>query len=286
MSREKFRNSWLWFRKRNDFCRIIKELSKRRLIEMKKNKVENYILVQQVHFGSIRTSVPKGTVVVVDRDSGEVRINGATHQNVNEVDICLRQGYLIPYVDGKTEVDTTVRLSPRARNLQRKYEVQESVEDCVVENIEPAKKKTAPISNKNGKMEVIREKNSKGLNGMDVVGNNPSAREFKEERSEKMQILDANDLKVVATIPEKPASENSGPKLSSGLSSDETASIINGMENDGRVVATIGEKKNSKVTTKSTSAGKKLVVKRGDKESAARAKANAEARKKALGVIK
>lgn len=250
---------------------------------MKKSQLEAYILVQQVHFGSIRTSVPKGTRINVNRETGEVKINGASHQNMNEVDICLRNGYLIPYVEGKTEVDTTVRISPRAKNLQKKYEVQESIEDSVVERIEPKEKKASATSQKNAKMEVVRESNMRGLHGMDVVGNNASVREFNEEKSTVMQVLGPSDLNVVATIPDKKASEKSGPKLSSGVSSDETASIVNGINDDGRVVAKIEGKKNSKVTTKSSSSGKKLVAKHGNAESAARAKANAEARKKALG---
>ena len=81
---------------------------------------EVYVLKSQVHFGSLKTSVPKGTKIILDRDEKTVEINGAMHDNVNDIALGIRAGYVIPFVEGETSIDTTVKISPKAQEKQKK----------------------------------------------------------------------------------------------------------------------------------------------------------------------
>ena len=81
---------------------------------------EVYILKSQVHFGSLKTSVPKGTKIILDREGRTVEINGAMHDNVHDIELGIKAGYVIPFIDGETEVDTTVKISPKAQEKQKK----------------------------------------------------------------------------------------------------------------------------------------------------------------------
>jgi hypothetical protein len=79
----------------------------------------------------------------------------------------------------------------------------------------------------------------------------------------------------VKSIAKKTDSKKPAFGLSTTADANDVASAINGQE--GTVVAKIGKSE----STKSVGTGKALVAKRASKDAADRAKANAEARKKA-----
>ena len=109
-------------------------------------KKEQYLLKNQIHFGSIKTLVPAGTVVTVNRDDNSADFNGIRHENiVGEVDMMIRAGYIIPRSE-KTVVDKK------------------------------------PLPNKKNGMEIIREKNEESnARGISVIRNDGVMDELDEK---------------------------------------------------------------------------------------------------------
>ena len=238
---------------------------------------EKYILKNQVHFGTLKVSVPKGTVLTVDRDNKTVEISGVQHDNINEVEMCIRAGFIIPYVEGETKVDTEVKISPRAKNKKKMVGEKSDVDSMDKElKVETAPKKA---SKKSDKIEIIRESESKEERGMKVIASDTPSRTTEVTDKEIMEVFHSDDGEVVAKIPPKKSKPKGVPEVQTLVSEDdkEVLNAINGKQ--GEVVKTIGKSS----TTKEIVSGNKLVAKRSKTTPAseAKAKANAEARKKA-----
>ena len=238
---------------------------------------ETYILKSQVHFGALKTSVPKGTKIVLDRDSKTVEINGAVHDNVNDIDLGIKAGYVIPFVDGETNIDTTVKISPKAQEKQKKMEVHQSDLDVMPKEIDisDTKKEVREAKRKNAKMTVSYErKEETEARGLNVVKNEATGLRA-DTQEEILNVVNGDsDYRTIKEI--APKTEAKKPfGLSSTDDAKDVAAAINGQE--GTVVAKIGKTK----ATKTVSAGKALVAKHASKDAADKAKATAEARKKA-----
>jgi hypothetical protein len=239
---------------------------------------EVYILKSQVHFGSLKTSVPKGTKIILDREGKTVEINGAMHDNVNDIELGIKAGYVIPFVDGETKVDTTVKISPKAQEKQKKMEVHQSDLDVMPKEIDisDTKKEVREAKRKSAKkMTVSYEKDESETRGMKVVKNEAIGLEANTQEEILSVVNGDNDYRTVKSIAKKADSSKPAFGLSTTADANDVASAINGQE--GTVVAKIGKSE----STKSVGTGKALVAKRASKDAADRAKANAEARKKA-----
>ena len=239
---------------------------------------EVYILKSQVHFGSLKTSVPKGTKIVLDRSNRTVEINGAMHDNVSDIELGIRAGYVIPFVDGETKVDTTVKISPKAQERQKKLEVHQSDLDVMPKEIDisdtknevrEAKRKSA------SRMTVSYEKDEPETRGMKVVKNEATGLEANTQEEILSVVNGDSDYKTIKSIAKEADSKKPAFGLSNTADANDAASVINGQE--GTVVAKIGKSE----STKPVGTGKALVAKHASKGAADRAKANAEARKRA-----
>lgn len=234
---------------------------------------EMYILKKQVHFGSLKTSVPVGTIIEVDRENNKAYFCDVEHDNISEIDICIRVGSIIPYIDGQTKVDANVKISPRAKN-NKKYEVIGNESQPL--SIKDQEDKNEEISTPK-KMQVIREEQSSDNNKLKVLKHD-TEKIIEVDNNEKiMQVINDDDNQVVAKIPIKKTKPKGVPENTTIISNSdsEALSAINGEQ--GRVVKSIGKSD----STKSVSSTKKLTAKHASKDSAEKAKANAEARKKA-----
>lgn len=244
---------------------------------------EIYVLKSVVHFGSLKVSVAKGTKIFVNRDKNEVDINGVVHNNVNEVDMCVRAGFIIPFVEGETEIDNSVKISPKAEEKnKKKYTVEKSDIDKMGEeiNIADTKKEVRDEQRKAKKMEVIRERESEEeSHGLKVITNDVAKKQDVNNDKKIMEVLNSDDGIVIAKIEKKQSKPKGVPENNSAIlsvSNDKEAfDAINGEQ--GVVVKKIGKSAN----TKEVSSGSKLTAKRASKSSDEKAKATAEARKKA-----
>ncbi len=238
---------------------------------------EVYVLKSQVHFGSLRTSVPKGTKIILDRDAKTVEINGVEHDNINDIELGIRAGYVIPFVDGETKVDTTVKISPKALEKQQKMEVQKSDMDVMPKEIDisDTKKSVRDAKRKSDKMTVSYEEDKSDSRGLKVVKNDATGVKADTQEDILKVVNGDGDYKTIKEISPKPEAKKASFGLSNTDDANEVAAAINGQE--GTVVAKIGKTK----STKTVSAGKTLVAKHASKDAADKAKATAEARKKA-----
>lgn len=239
---------------------------------------ETYILKNNVHFGTLKFSVNKGAKILIDRDINKVYIRDKEYENVAEIDLCIRKGFIIPFVEGETEIDSTIKISPKAQN-KKKYEVEKSDVDNMDESIEITDSKKEEKQNKSSKMQVIRENESEDdSRGLKVITND-AVQGVEVDNRNIMQVINADDGEIVAKIPPKTSKPKGVPEKTQAVTvtstSAEDLAAINGEQ--GTVVKTIGKSAN----TKEVSSGKKLTTKKASKSSADKAKANAEARKKA-----
>lgn len=270
---------------------------------MKKSKkdknVEKYILKAQVHFGSLKTSVPKGTVVVVDRKNKTVEINGVPHDNISDVDLGIKAGCIIPYVEGETEVLTAkvksiqdkqdgkfeVRKSEvdtRSRDVQDgKFEVQKSDLDLMPKEIDISNTKKEVRDAKRKKITVSYEKKDDNESrGLKVVTNEVTGMKA-DTPQEIMRIVNGDDdMQEISKIRPKTAAKKPFGLSSTEDAKDDVAAQING---EGTVVKKIG-KGDSGAKTEVTNLGEKLVAKRPADNAASKekAKAAAEARKASI----
>ena len=240
---------------------------------------EVYVLKSQVHFGSLRTSVPKGTKVVLDREAGTVEMNGAVHSNVTDIDLGIRAGYVIPFVEGETKVDTTVRISPRAKDRNQKMEVHQSDMDVMPKEIDisDTKKSVRDAKRKDSKKMTVsyEKKEDAESRGLEVVRNDATGLKA-DTQEEILKVVNGDgDYRTVRDIAKKATEKKPAFGLSTTADANDVAAAVNGQE--GTVVAKIGKSK----STKTVGTGKTLVAKRASKDAADRAKATAEARKKA-----
>ena len=235
---------------------------------------EVYVLNYQVHFGSIKTVVPKGTVVSIDRDRKVVEFNGTEHDNVGEVDMMIRAGYIAPYEKGKSSGKKADK--PKARK-SRDFDVLQSDQDLVGEiDIKSTKTENRPAGKK--KMQVIKEeKNEITSRGIPVVKGDQDGNGVKADTSDQiLAVVNGDDGRTVRKIPkvETPAKKPFGLSTTSD-SNEGLSEIVNGEA--GKVVKTIGKSE----STKAVSSGRKLTAKHASAASEEKAKAAAEARKAA-----
>lgn len=244
---------------------------------------EIYVLKSQVHFGTLKTSVPKGAKIIIDRKKQIVEINGVEHDNISEVEMCIRAGFIIPFIEGETKIDTEIKISPKAKENKKEYNIEKSDVDSMNKDLKISQKNTnkkAKENKKDNKMEVIREVEGEEARGIKVISNDSLT---KDDISDKdiMKVINGDDGEIVAKIPKKNTKPKGVPEQNSLVVGEQNqdVDVINGEQ--GTVVKSIGKSD----ATKSISSGKKLTAKRGSdkskKDAESKAKANAEARKKA-----
>lgn len=242
---------------------------------------ETYILTGQVHFGSLKTSVAKGTKIALDRKSKTVEINGVKRDNIAEIDLGIKAGFIIPFVEGKTSVETTEKISPKAREKRdKKMKVQQSDEDMMPRDIDISDtKKEVRDAKRKEKMKISYEKSKESEErGLTVVSNErPNTIYMADTDKEILKVINGDeDHRVVAEIKSQ-VEQKPAFGLSTSTDSKETVEAVNNQE--GTVVAKVGK---GTADTESVNPVKTLVAKCASKGVSDKAKATAEARKAAI----
>lgn len=251
--------------------------------ETGKMKKEVYVLRSQVHFGSLKTSIPKGTKVEIDRNSKIVSFDGIEHDNINEVDMMIRAGYIIPYVKD----DDVPCIQEKVSKSPEKMDVQKSDLDSMSREIDISntKKEVREQQRKDAKMPVIKEEELDEVSrGMQVVRNDGGKKIVAEAKAdtdkEILQVVNGDDYETVAKIPESKEANKPSFGLSSTEDAKDVAAAINGQE--GTVVKKIGKSE----ATKTVATGNKLTAKHASSASEEKAKAVAAERKAASAARK
>jgi DNA polymerase III gamma/tau subunit len=207
-----------------------------------------YIFVKQIHFGGLKFSMGKGTKfdLYESKKDRYVMVNGEKFTELREFDLCIKKEFAIPYVEGETEVDDTIKTMPRKTDKTTKMRIEKSDADEMNEIIDISNTKNENI--KKQKEEARKAKASK------------TAKEEEVKTIRGMKILKSS-AKIIG------GSEEVG---------DDIASMVNG--DDAKVVATIGNKETEETVAKKET----TVAKKGTKtkEMSPEVKARLEARKK------
>ena len=148
---------------------------------MQENKgIKKYVLTRQSHFGYTKQSYMGGTIITVNFDEGSYSANGATFNDLRDVSIAIRAGFLDQFSEGKKKkIDKTIKEQEERHNKiveskkekLPKMEVVRSDEDL----IEPIaiKSKEEKQKEKSDKMEIISENSDDTARGMTVVRSQP-----------------------------------------------------------------------------------------------------------------
>ena len=242
---------------------------------------QKYILTTKVHFGALKTSFSKGTIVVVDKERDCFTINDEKHDGLFDVNLCIKSNYLVPYVEGKTEIVDTERISPKVQERieKGKMEVVKSNMDAMDKEIDIRHTKNEYIKEQREKersnnITVIKEDASKESRGLRVVNNNA--------RRAAMSIRNADtDEEVLAQINGEGASSKA--EITVTTETKKIAANVDGAadfeEQGGTVIKKLGA---SKTKTKSVSGVGTLSAKHSEGKNSEAAKARAESRKKAI----
>ena len=234
---------------------------------------EVYVLQKNVHFGSLKFSVNKGAKIIIDKENNKAIVNDREYENVYEIDLCIRKGFIVPFVEENQE-----EIPSETVSSENKMEIEKSDVDNVQKNINNSSQNSFVQKNEKVKMEVIRENEAEEESrGLKVITND-AAKGVEVDNRGIMEIINSDEGEIVAkinTVKSKPKGVPDTGTLSVTSTDSDDLAAINGEQ--GRVVKMIGKSDNTKEIT----SGNKLTAKRASKSSADKAKANAEARKKA-----
>lgn len=241
---------------------------------------QKYILMTKVHFGDLKTAFSKGTVVTVNKDNNTFSINDELYTGLKDVNLCIKASYLVPYVEGETEVVDTDRISPKVQErLEKgKMEIVKSNMDAMEKQIDIRNTKNEYIKEQREKQRsnnitVIKEDASKESRGLRVVNN--------DARRVAMSVRSADtDEEVLAQVNGEAQGGTSITIKTETKTIKPNNVVSESIESqEGTVIKKIGT---SKTETKSVSGARKLTAKHSNGENAANAKARAESRKQAL----
>lgn len=146
-----------------------------------RKKLEKYILTKKVHLGYIKDTFEKGTVLTVDRKEGTVTTEGGRKfDDVSDIDIGVRQGFLVPFTTEKAKEIVKVAEQEKSAVEQNiaskkkdvpKMKVVESDEDLMGREIDISwiKNKKAVNSKRGQSPGVVRTKKGEDIRGIEVL---------------------------------------------------------------------------------------------------------------------
>lgn len=164
---------------------------------MQKNTgIKKYVLTRQAHFGYTKQSYVGGTIITVNYDENNYTANGTVFNDLRDVNIAVRAGFLDAFSDSvKEKIDKKItkqkkiheKLVEGKKEKLPKMEVIKSDED-LIEPIPIKSKEEVKEDNKNQKMEIISENSEDTARGMTVV------------RSQTNELEESSQGTVVAVI--------------------------------------------------------------------------------------
>lgn len=169
-----------------------------------------YVFTKQVHFGGLKFSINKGSKfdLVENKNERHVMMNGEKITSLREFDLCIKSGFAIPFVEGETEVDDTIRTMPRKTDNPKKMRVERSDEDEMPESIDISHTKNENVKKKKeetikaNRSKVASEKEVKTIRGMKILKSNAKTIGGAEEieSDDIASMVNGDDAKVVASI--------------------------------------------------------------------------------------
>jgi len=137
---------------------------------------EKYVLKMTMHFGFVKETVSKGTIIEADRANKTMILSdGRTFKDLRDLDVCLKTGYVLPYSEqvvadvAKTE-DLSAYKKSEPKKKDSKMPIVRSDVDNMQDQIDIGWTKNKKADNvKKGSLEVIRESTTEKIRGIPVV---------------------------------------------------------------------------------------------------------------------
>ena len=170
--------------------------------------IKKYVLTRQAHFGYTKQSYVGGTIITVNYDENNYTANGVVFNDLRDVNIAVRAGFLDAFSDSvKEKIDKKItkqkkiheKLIEGKKEKLPKMEVIKSDED-LIEPIPIKSKEEVKEDNKNQKMEIISENSDDTARGMTVV------------RSQTNELEESSQGTVVAVIGSESSSVSTSAK--------------------------------------------------------------------------
>lgn len=172
-------------------------------------KSTTYILTKQVHFGSLKSSLVKGSKFNVNENNGKIEtadFSGRKITNISELNAVIKAGFAVPFVEGKTNVKNDVKIMPKAEKNNKKYPVIKSEDDSTKEIIDISHTKTSVIKEriaearkKNMELAGKNQEDVKTIRGMKLVDGDKNIINIGSEK-ELFAVIADNDVKVIKDI--------------------------------------------------------------------------------------
>ena len=184
---------------------------------------KTYVFVNQVHFGGLKFSMTKGSKfdLIEEKSEKYVMVNDEKIESIREFELCIKNGFAIPYVKGETEIDDTVRTMPRKKDNKKKMRVEKSDEDAMPETIDISYTKNENIKKEKEKRikanqsDTVEENEVKTIRGMKILKSNAKNIGGTEEVGDNISsLINGEDAKVVAFIGEKKTAKKTSSKKS------------------------------------------------------------------------
>ena len=210
--------------------------------------VQTYVLVNQVHFGSLKYSVPKGTkfVYLTNNDgTNSVVLNGEKLEISKDIDVAIKAGFAIPFIEGKTKIDTTVKKMKGIEDKRKKMTIDKSDADQMKEVIDISHTKNDVIKAKKEEerakldLKLIKEDDTKIIRGLKVIGNDALRETSLSEQDTNSNAFNT-DAKTVKKIAKTNNIEIDNDK--------EVLVVIENKESSEKPVAALNVKKISKLS--------------------------------------
>ena len=184
--------------------------------------VEKWILTKAVHFGFMKQTFKMGDVLSINRETNQVTLpSGRVEQDSRDLDICISSGIAVPFsqqtVDNisreiKTEKERIAKRFPKVE--APKMKVTQSDNDLMEREIDISHtnvKKAAEEAPKDGKMKVIRDRQTDDIRGMSIVRSNAADEADTQKsipipgakKSENVVVVPRNVVKTAKTVDEK-----------------------------------------------------------------------------------
>lgn len=183
---------------------------------MEENKgIKKYVLTRQAHFGYTKQSYVGGTVIEVNFDANKYTANGATFEDLRDINIALRAGFLDAFSkETKKKADDEVKkheefhnkITESKKEKPQKMEVIKSDED-LIEPIPIENKKNEEVKEEKKEMEIIKENSEDTARGMTVLRSQPQELEESSQGTVVAVIGNGNNSKASAETKEVKASK-------------------------------------------------------------------------------
>lgn len=155
-------------------------MKKTKKVSAKKVESQNpkYVLDRTMHFGYLKQTFSIGTIFEVDFENKSASSEGVKFDDIRDVEICVRKGWLRPYSESEKEKIDAIAKSINV-NVEKAFSKKIPAEMKVVKSDDDLMEREYKIENRFAKkpvdnskpksLDVLKETNTKTIRGIEVI---------------------------------------------------------------------------------------------------------------------